>query len=192
MPFPRVSAQTPISTGHNIKQQFKLNRKVNCLFVMANTIMRSAYVIHPHPYNWTVLLTTMIRLDAPNAPTSNIAARAAGQCWSLLKWRKDALLDNKVLPIKFQKVFWIYNGRNLIDLKINFSGQLVPKLHFEELNLTQFMRTNLNTLSCILLDVFLFLGLCGSHDSPKTFSSFFILKPPPFKQQYFWLLSRKI
>ena len=43
-------------------------------------------------------------LTSREVPTKNPASRAAGQIWSILKWRKDALIDNKVLPLKLQKV----------------------------------------------------------------------------------------
>lgn len=43
-------------------------------------------------------------LAPKEVPTKNSISRAAGQIWSILKWRKDALFDNKVLPLKLQKL----------------------------------------------------------------------------------------
>jgi hypothetical protein len=43
-------------------------------------------------------------LSYEQPPTTNMASRAAGQLWAIIKWRKDGLIDNKVPAIKLQKV----------------------------------------------------------------------------------------
>jgi len=43
-------------------------------------------------------------LNYQSIPTTRQASRVAGTMWAILKWRKDALIDNKVPSLKLQNV----------------------------------------------------------------------------------------
>ena len=43
-------------------------------------------------------------LGTERIPTSRATSRIAGYVWSILKWRKDAVIDGKVPPMKLQKL----------------------------------------------------------------------------------------
>lgn len=60
--------------------------------------------VYLKPRDSIMINSNYFGLAPKTAPTKRRESRAAGQIWSLLKWRKDALVDNKVLPLKLQKV----------------------------------------------------------------------------------------
>ena len=60
--------------------------------------------VYLKPRDSIMINSNYFGLASKTAPTIRRESRAAGQIWSLLKWRKDALVDNKVLPLKLQKV----------------------------------------------------------------------------------------
>lgn len=60
--------------------------------------------VYLKPRDSIMINSNYFGLSPRQTPTGRRESRAAGQIWSLLKWRKDALIDNKVLPLKLQKL----------------------------------------------------------------------------------------
>ena len=72
--------------------------------------------VYLKPRDSIMINSNYFGLSAKQVPTTRRESRAAGQIWALLKWRKDALIDNKVLPLKLQKVtlLFFYNLLTLV------------------------------------------------------------------------------
>ena len=65
--------------------------------------------VYLKPRDSIMINSNYFGLSPKQTPTRRRESRAAGQIWSLLKWRKDALIDNKVLPLKLQKVHPLFH-----------------------------------------------------------------------------------
>ena len=66
--------------------------------------------VYLKPRDSIMINSNYFGLSPKQTPTRRRESRAAGQIWSLLKWRKDALIDNKVLPLKLQKVHLLFQS----------------------------------------------------------------------------------